>query len=279
MAITKAQAVNWSMKMKVEAQEASIGLQLADTSYQVDSIGAKTIKIIGVSTPTINTYVPGAGLTYEKLTDNETDLNIDQMHDFAIEVNEVEELQSTPDYAPVALNKAAKELALTADKYLFGINTYGDANIPADNKQGTLAVPLVASTSNVEELLDNMAVALRENHVTDGVTVVVNPKFMSLIRRAKLGTVTDNSEVWNNRTVAKYAGMTIVESTEVAKDPTADGYQILAFSDRALPVAATTQKVESLMNPNDFGELYRGLYVFGSTVLFPEEVAVLSVTI
>ena len=72
--------------------------------------------------------------------------------------------------------------------------------------------------------------------------------------------------------------MTIVESTEIVKDATADGYQILAFSARAIPMAATLQKMESMKNPNDFGDLTRGLYVFGSTVLYPEEVSVLSAT-
>lgn len=279
MSITKAQTTKWSARVKVEAQEMSIAAQVADTSYQVESVGAKTIKIIGVATPTINDYVPGAGLTYEALTDNETDLNIDQMHDFAFAVNDVEEAQSTPDYAPVALMKAAKALALKADAYVFGSNTYANANIPAGNKFGTLAAPIAITISNVEEYLDNLAVALRENHVSEGITCVVNPKFMSLIRRAKLGTVTDNSADWDNRTVSKYAGMTIVESTEVVKDPTADGYQILAFSNRAIPMAATLQKMESLKNPDDFGDLTRGLFVFGSTVLYPEEVAVLSATL
>lgn len=277
MAILKAQTVKWSARLKVEAQEASIAGIVTDGSYQVESIGAKTIKIIGVATPTINVYVPGAGLTYEKLTDNETELDIDQMHDFAFEVNEVDELQSTPDFAPVALIKAGRALALTADKFVFGIKTYADADIPAGNKQGTLAVPLVVTVTNVEELLDNMAVALRENHVMDTVVCAVTPRFMSLIRRAKIGSVTDNSSAWDDRTVAKYASMMIVESTELATDPTADGIQILAFSGRALPMAITTQKVESLMNPDDFGELVRGLFVFGDAVLYPKEVAVLSV--
>ena len=277
MAITKSQTINWSAKVRVEAQDASIIGTVADKSYQVDSVGAKSIKVIGVADPTINVYVPGAGLTYEALTDNEIDLALDQMHDFAFEVNEVEMAQSKPDYVPAAVTKAGIALGLKADSYFLGSNTYANASIPAGSKLGTLAVPIALTTSNIEEYLDALGVALSENSVGAGYCVLP-PKAMSLIRRAGISVVTDNSALWAGRTVSSYAGLTLIQSNQVVVDGTADGYQILAFSPRAVAFASTIQKVETLMNPDDFGQLVRGLFVFGSEVIYPKEVAVLSAT-
>jgi hypothetical protein len=279
MAITKSQTTRWAAKVKVEAMENSIAATVADLSYQTEAVGADTIKIVGVADPTINVYVPGAGLTYEKLTDNETDLSLNQMHDFAFEVNEVEVAQSTPDFVPAAVEKAGKLLALKADTYIFGSNTYGNASIPAGNKFGSIGSSIALTTDNIEEYLDKMATALSENNV-GGAYCILPPKAMSLIRRAGFASVTDNAAMWAGRTVSSYAGLTLIQSNQVAKAGTgSDEYQILAFSPRAIPMAATTQKVESLKNPDDFGDLVRGLYVFGSVVLFPSEVSVLSGTI
>lgn len=280
MAITVSQTTKWSSIVRVEALENSIGPQISNKSWQQESEGAKTVKIIGVADPTINTYVPGAGLTYEKITDNEIDLDLDQYRDFALEVNELEVAQSTPDYVPASVEKAGKLLAVEADKYMFGSNTYGNSDIPADNKFGSIGSSIALTTTNIEEYIDKMATALREQHVTDGGYCVIPPSVMSLIRRAGFATVTDNSAMWEGRTVARYAGLDLVESTELTQAGAGSNeYQILAFSTRAIAYAATLQKVESLMNPDDFGSLIRGLYAFGTEVVYPLEVSVLSATV
>jgi hypothetical protein len=276
MAITKSQTTRWSANVKVEAQEQSIAASVANLAWQAEAVGAKTIKIIGVGTPTIATYVPGDGLTYEALTDNEVDLNLSVFKEFSFSVNELEQAQSTPDYVPAALTKAGRALALEADKDLF-LN-YTNASIPAGNKIGSVGSSVSIVEANVLRTVATMAQKLRENHVPrDEAWLVVPPWFMTKLQQAAQSVLQENTEVFEFGVVYKYAGLNIVESTELAAVGTdSDEYQIMAFSQRAIAHAATIQKIESLMNPEDFGELVRGLYAFGSEVVYPAEVVVLS---
>lgn len=278
MAITKSQTTRWSANVRVEAQEQSIAASVANLAWQTDAVGAKTVKIIGVATPTIATYTPGSGLTYEALTDNEIDLDLDVYKEFSFSVNELEVLQSTPDYVPAAITKAGKALALEADKDLF-LN-YDNSDIPAGNKIGSVGSSVDILEANVLRYVSQMAQKLRENHVPRGEAwLVVPPWFMTKLQIAAQSVLTENSQVFEFGVVFKYAGLNIVESTELAAVGTgSDEYQVMAFSQRAIAHAATVQKIESLMNPDDFGELVRGLYAFGSAVIFPNEVVVGSFT-
>jgi len=278
MAISYSETVKYAARVKVEAQENSIIATVANMEYQVESAGAKTVKIIGVSTPTIAPYTPGGTLTYEDLTDNETDLNLDQMNEFSFRVNEVEKMQSAPDYVPPAIVKSGRALGRTADAYFLGSDVYGNADIPAENKIGSIGSSEEILEVNVLRYTSTAARKLREQHVQrDQAWMVVPPWYMQKIAEAAGQRLQDNMQVFEFGTVFKYAGLNIVESTEVVAAGTGDDeYQILAFSQRAIPFAATVQKVESLMNPTDFGELVRGLYVFGATVLYPDEVVVMS---
>jgi hypothetical protein len=279
MAITNAQTKRWAQALKIEAAEASILPSIANKSWQVDAVGASSIDIIGIERPAITPYVKGVDLTYPELTDNKVTILIDQYRKFQFRVNTIDLAQTGINYVPESIAMAGQDLGLEADIYGFGSTTYADEAIPADNKFGTLAVPVAITSANVLTYLGKLATALRNNHVMTGGYVEVNPGFMNLIREASLSLVTDNAGLFASRSVARYAGLTIVETTEVAKDATADGYQIMAFSPRAIAYVSNVQEIETLMNPVDFGQVVRGLYAFGTKVVFPKEVAVLSCTL
>lgn len=279
MAITNAQRKLWSSSLKVEAVEASVLPFISNTAYQMDAIGASTIDVIGIATPSITPYVKGVDLTYPELVDNKVTINIDQANKFNFRVNTIDQAQSGVNYVDPTIVASGKALGLSADKYGFGSTTYDHAGIPASSKLGTLAAPIALTVSNIEEYLDGLATQLRVNHVMGGGYCVLPATVMSLIRRAGITTLTQNADLFANRMVGQYAGLQLIESQEVAVDDTADGIQVLAFSPRALAYVYNVQEMESLMNPVDFGEVVRGLYVFGTEVIFPTELAVLSCTV
>ena len=275
--ITNSLTTRWAAAAKVAAIEKSIAAMVSSGAYQVDSEGANKITVVGVNTPTISDYVPGTTtLTYEQLTDNKVDIDIDKYKEFSFTVDEAQVAQSTPDYVPAAITQASEALALEGDKAMLAL--YSDANIPAGNKEGSIGASISITVSNVLQYASKLSRILRENHVNRGdMWAVVPPWFMDLLAQAAGDRLTANTEVFEFGEVYKYAGLNFVESTEVvAAGAGSDEYQIMAFSSRAIPFVSQIQKVESLMNPSAFGELVRGLYVFGTEIVFPTEVAILS---
>lgn len=278
MAITNAQTTKWAAAAKVIAQDASIVGTVTSGAYQVDSEGADTITVVGVSTPTISAYVPGSTtLTYEQLTDNKVDIDIDQYQEFSFTVDEVQVAQSTPDYVPAAIEQASQALALKADAHVLGLYTQAaSANII--NAVGSANA---ITEANVQRKTSELSRVLRENSVLRGdMWAVVPPWYMDKLSQAVGARLTDNAEMLSFGMVYQYAGLNIVESNSVVQDA-GDGSDetiIMGFSSRAIPFVAQMQKVESLMNPSAFGELVRGLYVFGADVVFPTEVAYFACT-
>jgi len=273
MAISNAITTRWAAAAKVIAQENSIVGTITSGSYQVESEGAKKITVIGVSTPTISDYVPGSTtLTYEALTDNKVDIDIDIYKEFSFTVDEVQVAQSTPDYVPAGVEQAAKALAITADAHVFGLYSQADSG----NIVAPIGTPTSITSANVLTNTSKLARKLRENHVNRGeMWLAVPPWYMDLLQDAAGQRLTDNAEVMAFGAIYEYAGLKIVESTEVVQNAGVgtDETVIMAFSARAIPFVSQINKIESLMNPNAFGELVRGLFVFGADTIFPKELA------
>jgi len=282
MAITKAQTTVWSAKVKVEAQEASMALFLANKEYQSEAIGTETVKVIGVNAPAITDYVKATGITsYDDLVDTEIDINIDVWKKFNYVIQDQDIAQSTPDYVPAGLIQAGNALGLTGDAVFFGSTVYGNASIPAANKIGSIGSSVALTAANIQQQLGKLATALRKQHIARGnMYCVLPPDAFGLLNEASWTNLTDNKTEWASGQVYEYAGMKIVESTEVAAAGSgSDEYQIMAFSPRAIAMVTSMKKVESMMNPSDFGEILRGLFGFGVEVIFPKELAILSATV
>jgi len=277
MAITNSQTTKWAAAAKVIAQENSIVANITSGAYQIDSVGADTITVIGVTTPTISDYVPGSTtLTYEAITDNKVDIAIDNYKEFSFAVDEAQVAQSTPDYVPAAVIQASKALALTADAHVLGLYTQADAAniVAAVNSE----IDIVEA--NVQRTVSLMARTLRDQHVARGdMWLTAPPWFVDKLSQAVGQRLTDNAELLSFGMVYNYAGLKIVETTECPSGlgTGTDESIIMAFSSRAIPFVSQINKVESLMNPDAFGELVRGLYVFGADTIFPKELAYASV--
>lgn len=280
MSISNFKANKWSAKVETEAIEKSIAGQITSGNYQSEVNGVNQLMINLVGDIDIGDYTSETDMTIQSLSDDQKILALSQQKYFAFGVDDTDKAKSQADFEKSAMEKAGKKIALKADEYVLGVNTYGDADIPSDNKVGSIGSSIALTVSNVEEYLSKLATILRENDVEETVYVTVPPAVMDLIRRAGIGSLTDNSAEFANRTIAKYGGMIIVETNQVAKAGTgSDEYQIIANSGRAIPMGVLVNKVEKVAREKQFGSIIKGLYVFGAKVLFPKEIAVLSCTV
>ena len=278
MGISNFISTKYSALVELAAQETSIADRVTGGQYQVDAQGAFAIKTARVGDVNIINYTNDTDLSaLQSLTDEAVTINLNQKKAFNFSVDDVDQAQSAGDFSPAAMTQAARGLALEADKYAFGL--FGDTAIPAANKIGTLAVPISVTEANVDTNIYSMKEALDAQNAGPNRWLIVPSWFMTKLALSglatQLGEVVKN-ELFTEGEVIRYAGFNIVQSNSLTVDDTADGYQIMAFTDRALPLVANVQKVETLRNPNRFGEIVRGLYVFGAKIVFPKEVAVLS---
>jgi len=278
MGISNFISTKYSALVELAAQETSIADRVTGGQYQVDAQGTSAIKTARVGDVNIINYTNDTDLSaLQSLTDEAVTINLNQKKAFNFSVDDVDQAQSAGDFSPAAMTQAARGLALEADKYAFGL--FGDTAIPAANKIGTLAVPISVTEANVDTNIYSMKEALDAQNAGPNRWLIVPSWFMTKLALSglatQLGEVVKN-ELFTEGEVIRYAGFNIVQSNSLTVDDTADGYQIMAFTDRALPLVANVQKVETLRNPNRFGEIVRGLYVFGAKIVFPKEVAVLS---
>src|SRR6056297_1726496 len=129
MAITNFPASRWSAIVQLVAQDEPLAGMVASEVYQSDTIGAQIVKINKIDTPTIRTYVPGTPNTTEDLTDTQVDLTLDQIRYYQFKAEDHQLAQSPSVFWEPAATQAGIAMLLNRDQYLFGVNTYGNADI------------------------------------------------------------------------------------------------------------------------------------------------------
>lgn len=280
MAIQYFQAEKWSARVELLAADNSIAETIANTSYQAEATGAKSVKLNKVADPTILDYTDDTDITTQQLTDSQVEMLLNQKKYFSFTADDVQLAQSQGNFVDAAMTQGARRLALAGDAYAFGSNTYGDTSIPSDNKLGSIGSSISITSANVEEQVYAMGEILDVNEVPrdGGRWLIVPPWFMTKMNIAKLThDLEGNAQTYAFGRVLQFAGFNVVVSNKIAAAGTGDDeYQVLAMSARALPFASQINNMEVLRNPSRFGNIVRGLYVFGAELLFPEEVAVLS---
>ncbi len=217
MAITGFQASKWTAKVELLAQENSIVSTITSQNYQMDANGAKSVVMNLVDDITIGTYTPGSDITVTPLDDTQKTLTMDQNNYFAFPIDIVNKVQSTADYMSAAMTQAGKKIALTADAYVLGANSYGDVGIPAGNKIGAVASPIAINSVNVLAQLYAIAEIMDgQNIPRDGNRwVVVPPWFMTKLAIAGIATQTDNMQTFAFGIVRQVAGLNIVMSNNL----------------------------------------------------------------
>jgi hypothetical protein len=201
---------------------------------------------------------------------------------------------------------AAKQMSIAVDTTVM-TNSVGTAD--ADNR-GTAAgaksgafdlggagtgaaadtgAPLTLSTSNIVSTITAAASVLDEQNVPDTERfLVISPAVrnllmgsnlqqayltgdpQSILRNGKIGTIDRFTVYVSNLLPSADAGKNFDGTTNTGADARKC---LIAGHKSAITFASQIAKVESLPNPGDFGQLVRGLNVFGFATLKPEALA------
>lgn len=289
----------WSGKLNAKFYDTTVLGEITNTWYEgeISNMGDKVI-VNNIPSITINNYTIGQNLNYEVPTPSTVELQIDKAKYFGVNVSDVLEYQAKPELMGMFTDDAAKQMAIAIDTDVL-LNSFNDGaaankgatagRISAAYNLGVDNTPITLSATNVTETITALASVLDEQNVPDTDRwLVISPYVrnwlmksdlkaayltgdsQSILRNGKIGTI-DRFTIYVSNLVPKAAAGQ--DFTGAAQGGAAKRQAIMAGHKSAISFASQITKVEKLQNPNDFGELVRGLNVYGYSTLKPEALA------
>lgn len=258
----------WSNKIQ-NALETLTGLRThCDYEFEKELVKAgNKLKIVGSVAPTIGTYVPGTDIDIENVDGNDQELVIDQFKYFARYFDNVDKAQSIPGVLENDSKECARYLHEEGDKYVASILKAGVEN-ETITKSATAITP---NKTNVVAAVEDGLVALYEKNVkpTDELYGEFSPKFYSALRQSLTEVLTNNVELAKKGAVGKYNNVMVCIENLL---PTAEGvkYNFIRTS-KAVAFAGQIDQVKAVEKEKGFGDIVKGLYVFGAKVVRPEQ--------
>lgn len=233
-----------------------------------------TVKIASIGDVTIGDYTKNSDINDPQiLSDSDISLAIDQSKYFNFYVDSVDRAQQNANVLDEAMRRSAWALRERADAYLAGIM---DAAVPAGNRIGSIASPIVPTKDNAYEYLVDLGVLLDEGNVpTDGRFAVVPAWLHGLLlkddRFVRSGTAAGDRRLANGE-VGEAAGFRILKSNNVPNTAGAK-YKILAGHPIATCYAEQVLDVQTFKPEKRFGDAVKGLHVYGAKVVRPAALA------
>jgi len=276
----------WSMKLIREFYEQTCLSQISNTEFEgeIKDKGDK-VNIQMLPSVTINDYVKGQSLTYEDLDTEEVELLIDKGKYWAFPAADIDRKQSQIEFINKWSMHYAKRLKIAIETDVLA-DVYADAhasnsgltagNISNDINLGVAGTPRALTKDNILEVLVDVGVVLDEQNIPADERGIVLPAWAcGLLKKSDLKDASltgDQTSILRNGRVGSIDRLTIYANNLLNKG--ADGgvtaYDIIACHKYALTFATQITKNERLRNQNDFGDLIRGLQVYGYETIKPE---------
>ncbi|MDV6318803.1 hypothetical protein [Chromohalobacter sp. HP20-39] len=235
---------------------------------------------------TINDYVIGGGLNYEKPTSDKVELHIDQAKYFAFEVNDIDAYQADIKLMDDWSDDAGQQMKIAIDKVILG-DVFADA--AAENagaaagaesgsyNMGEAGAPVAITKANILDVLVDCGSVLDEQNCPDTDRYVVLPAWMNgMLKKSDLrdaSVMGDSESAFRNGKVGMLDRFTVYISNNMSTvtdaTTTRKATNVIFGHKKALTFASQMTNMETLPNPSDFGKLVRGLNVFGYETIDP----------
>ena len=273
MAITNFIPTVWSETLTKELDRQYVGVSNCTRDFEGEIRGkGSSVKICSVGPISVFDYNKDTdmGSTYpQALSDYAVTLQISQSKAFNFQIDDVDKVQSKPSLLQAAMNKAANALSNVADRYVYSLYE----EIPEENS--------IDWESIDPETIISLIVGLREkfysNNIGDNVETVleVAPYVAGVLLKAKIVTMTDNSDEVENGYLGKVAGFKIYVSNNIHTNGTR--HMCFARTTRAIAFAEQLNEVEAYRPEKRFADAVKGLHLYGAKVVFPDEIFVVKV--
>ena len=288
----------FSKKLLIKFYTSTVFGQIANTDYegeirnQGDTVNIRTVPDIAIFDYTRGDldapYTPQPGIV---------PLLIDKGKAYNVAINDIDIVQADIAYVNKWAEDASEQMKMAIDRdILADIYTDADAQnmgneagkISGQYALGEAEDPVEITESNVIEYILRMGAVLDEQDVPDNDRAIVIPTWMaklvknsdlkdaslagdtrSILRTGIMGTI-DRFTMYRSNNIHSVIDEVVVGSPRC--------FYPIACHKSALTFASQFVKNEFLRNQKDFGDLMRGLQVYGYKVIKPEAMSVGYVT-
>jgi hypothetical protein len=281
----------WSGKLIENFYDATVLAAISNTDYEgeIRSMG-DTVNIRTTPEITIRDYVKGQTLTVENPDKPKLQLVIDKGEYFACVEDDVDKVQSDINLMDTWSKDASERMKIKIDQRVL---TDLLPDIAATNKGatageqsasfnlGTTGAPLTvskdgaSSTTSVVDLIVDMGTVLDEANCPEGDRYMVIPaKMAGLIKKSELKDASltgDSTSIVRNGRLGMVDRFTIYVSHNL--NVSSGKYSIIAGHKMGFTFATQMTEMESLRAESTFGNIIRGLQVYGYKVVKPEAIA------
>ena len=282
----------YSKKVLNFFRKASVVEAITNTDYtgEISAFG-DSVKIIKEPTISVSDYTRGSDTTATKLTDQELSLVVDSAKAFKFIVDDIESNMSHVNWKEVASSSAAYALRDSYDAAVIATMFSGLSSSSPDHVLGAdnatdLGAGVYDGTGNIDlgqsgetdplDLMARMSRLLDEQNVPEeGRWFLASPDFYEVLSQSssKLLSVDYNAGQGSIRnglvSSGKLRGFDMYKSNNIAATSNAAG-KCMAGHMSAVATANTILSTEVIRDPSSFGDIVRGLHVYGAKVLRDE---------
>lgn len=273
----------WSGKLIEKYYDATVLTVISNTNYEgeIRNMGDR-VHIRTVPTLQINDYVSGQTLTNQRPTSTMVDLTIDKGKYWSAIIDDVQDVQADMNLMNMWAEDAAEQMKISVDTDVlapifadFAANNKGATagRLSANINLGTTGAPVGLTKTNILDYIIDVGQVLDENLVPETGRFFVMPVWATaLLKKSDLKDASltgDGTSVLRNGRLGMIDRFTIYSSNLLprAVDGAVTAYHFYAGYKSGLTFASQLVKTEKIRAESTFGDIMRGLQVFGFKVI------------
>jgi|TARA_B100000900_G_scaffold290896_2_gene249741 hypothetical protein len=281
----------WSGKLIENFYDATVLSAISNTDYEgeIRNMG-DTVNIRTTPEITIQTYVKGQTLSVENPDKAKLQLVIDKGEYFACVEDDVDQVQTDMNLMDMWSKDASERMKIKIDqRVLADVLTGVSANnkgqtagaISGNIDLGVAGTPEALTTSNVIGKIVDMGTVLDEANCPEQNRFLVIPaKMAGLIKQSDLkdASITgDGSTPLRNGRLGMIDRFTVYVSHNLVKS--GNEFSVIGGHTMGFTFASQMTNMETIRSETTFGNIIRGLQVYGYKVVKPEALATMIVTV
>lgn len=269
----------WSEKIETELEREYRFVQDCNREFEgkASELG-DVVHCIGIARPSIKTISRKDALKdigeAEEIETTDSAVTLDRMSVMHYMIGDIDKAQSLNK--GIMMNSLSKEttegLANEEDKYVAEFAAH-------ESVIKTSKEPILVTTDNVLDLIDDAVTRLYENDVSDSTDIVLNvsPKFHQIFRKAYREADTNNSDIMKHGRVSMYGNVQIKMSNNVYRDKTTGAELLPMRTKRAFAFVHAMTHTEAYRPQRSFADAIKGFILYGGKVVRPKEAISLNV--
>ena len=258
----------WSRYCQTELEKELVLANWCDYQFEGEFKHGSRLKIVGAVRPTIQKYIPGQDLNIENLSDNSQYIDITESDAFGFYVDDVDKAQSIQGYLETQFDESKKALAESADAFVGKQAQNANADMMSESTDISTLVSFLAPINDAHIKLYGNNVSQKTELAAD-----LTPEHIVGLRTELASLFTDNVEFVKNGALGKYGNTYLRMSNNLYSDGV-DTYEMVRTK-KAIAFAGQIEKIKVSDNTKGFGEIVKGLHVYGAKLVRPKELYVI----